>query len=66
MREEINTMDSSDLFLDTFLNDDYHLGGLDELLNHVENDAASNPQGPSSVVQPLPPIALAAKSRFVR
>ena len=68
MREEMNTMDSSDLFLDTFLNDDYHLGSLNELLHHVENDAdaSSAPQGSSSVVQPLPPLSYAAKSRFVR
>ena len=65
MREEVNTIDSSDLFLDVFVNDDFtNYGGL---LTLDHDDATSYPQdGPVSVVQqPLPP-RLMTKSRFTR
>ena len=65
MREEVNTIDSSDLFLDVFVNDDFtNYGGL---LTLEHDDATSYPQdGPVSVAQqPLPP-RLMTKSRFTR
>ena len=65
MREEVNTIDTSDLFLDVFVNDDFtNYGGL---LSLDQDDATSYPKdGPVSVVQqPLPP-RLMTKSRFTR
>ena len=64
VREEINKIDSSDLFLDVFVNDDFtHFGGFDDLLNE---DAVVGPQQQSSVVNPIPSPLMIAKSRFVR
>ena len=67
MREEVNTIDTSDLFLDVFVNDDFNnYGGLLSLEN---DDATSFPPGDglsvSVVQQPLPP-RLMTKSRFTR
>ena len=72
VREEINTMDHSDLFLDIFINDDFtQYGGISDLVLPGDNNDATDTdntwhQGSSSVVQPLPPHAMIAKSRFVR
>ena len=66
MREEVNTIDTSDLFLDVFVNDDFNnYGGL---LTLEHDDATSNPGdglSVSVVQQPLPP-RLMTKSRFTR
>ena len=66
MREEVTTIDSSDLFLDVFVNDDFtNYGGL---LTLDHEDATSYPQdglSVSVVQQPLPP-RLMTKSRFTR
>ena len=66
VREEVSTIDTSDLFLDVFVNDDFtNYGGL-LTLDH-DDDATSYPgDGPVSVVQqPMPP-RLMTKSRFTR
>ena len=66
VREEVNTIDTSDLFLDVFVNDDFNnYGGL---LTLEHDDATSNPGAGLSVSvvqQPLPP-RLMTKSRFTR
>ena len=72
VREEINTMDHSELFLDIFINDDFtQYGGFNDLVLPGDNSDATDTdntwhQGSSSVVQPLPPHAMIVKSRFVR
>ena len=66
VREEISNMDSSELFLDIFVNDDYnHFVDYKMLFNH-EGDAASQYKQPSSVVQPLPSTDFMLKSRYTR
>ena len=67
VREEVNTIDTSDLFLDVFVNDDFtNYGGGLLTLDH--DDATSYPGeglSVSVVQQPLPP-RLMTKSRFTR
>ena len=65
VREEVNTIDSSDLFLDVFVTD--HFTNYGGLLSLERDDATSFPQdGPVSVAQQPPPPRLMTKSRFTR
>ena len=66
VREEINNMDSSDLFLDVFVNDDFNQYVDYEMLFNHGIDATGQHKGPSSVVQPLPSLDLKMKSRYTR
>ena len=66
VREEINNMDSSDLFLDIFVNDDFNQYVDYEMLFNHEIDATGRYKSPSSVVQPLPSLDLKMKSRYTR
>ena len=59
-------MDSSDLFLDVFVNDDFNQYVDYEMLFNHGIDATGQHKGPSSVVQPLPSLDLKMKSRYTR
>ena len=47
MREEVNTIDTSDLFLDVFITDEFNqYGGLEEFEVFDTADATADPDGP--------------------
>ena len=73
MREEVNTIDKSDLFLDVFITDDFNqYGGLEEYEAFDRGDATDDPDGPVALAHS--PVQLKfqqarrlnPKSRFVR
>ena len=65
MREEVNTIDSSDLFLDVFVTD--HFNNYGGLLSLEHEDATSyHQEGSVSVAQQPSPPRLMTKSRFTR
>jgi len=52
VREEVNKMDTSDLFLDVFITDEFnHYGGLEEFNSFDVGDATDDPEGPVAVAQ---------------
>ena len=47
VREEVNTIDTSDLFLDVFISDEFNqYGGLEEFEAFDTADATADPDGP--------------------
>ena len=74
MREEVNTIDTSDLFLDVFINDEFnHYGGLEDYDAFDATDATADPEGPVGVAHSPAEVKfqqanrrLNPKTRFVR
>ena len=74
VREEVNTIDNSDLFLDVFITDEFNqYGGLEEFKAFDVTDATADPEGPVAVAHsPAEGKFLPAnrrmnpKTRFVR
>ena len=76
VREEVNSIDKSDLFLDVFVTDDFnHIGGLDdyETVDAANAaDATDDPKGPVALAQsPMVKFQqanrmLGPKARFAR
>lgn len=74
VREEVNTIDTSDLFLDVFITDEFNqYGGLEEYEPFDATDATADPDGPVGVAHSPAKVKfqqanrmLNPKTRFVR